>query len=250
MIKVMKKKISYFSLLTFSFSSVFSNFLKFIKISSVPFLLCIPLSYLQTYIVLQTPLNKIIGMFIMATGLFTLPIFFAFLTNWHRYIIFDGKKPWKFKLIEFSNNTLKFTKATILIFLLISIPYFASILLSFYLGLKFNFGLYIIIIQWGLMFLFLYLYSKLALIFPAAAAGHSISLKRIFNLSKGYFWKILGGFLTFSLIFVIPSIIIAKIIGTSFIGSIYLNLFLFIIIFIFLAMNASWLSKIYRDINS
>jgi len=182
----------------------------------------------------------------MSTGLFMMPMFFAFLTNWHRFIIFDGKKPWEFKIIEFSNNTLKFAIAAILILLLISAPYAVTIFLSFYIGLKFKFGFWMIASQWGLMFLFLYLYTKLALIFPAAAAGHSISLKRVFALSKGYFWKILGGFLTF----IITSIIIKKIITISFPYSVYSIPFIFVINFILLALNASWLSKIYKDINS
>ena len=251
----MKEKIGYFSLLKFSFSSVFSNFLKFIKISSVPFLLCLPVSYLQNYIALQTSLNKIIGMYILSTGLFVMPIFFAFLTNWHRYIIFDGKKPWEFKLIEFSNNTLKFTVAAILVFVLISIPYTALLLFSVYLGVQFKSALFMFAIQWGLMFLFLYLYTKSALIFPIAAAAHKISLKKTFGLSslkktfglsKGYFWKILGGFLTF----LISSIIIKKIIIASFAIPVYLSPFFLMIDFILLALNASWLSKIYNDINS
>jgi hypothetical protein len=87
---------------------------------------------------------------------------------------------------------LKFAIAAILILLLISAPYAVTIFLSFYIGLKFKFGFWMIASQWGLMFLFLYLYTKLALIFPAAAAGHSISLKRVFALSKGYFWENFG----------------------------------------------------------
>ena len=183
----------------------------------------------------------------MSTGLFMMPMFFAFLTNWHRFIIFDGKKPWEFKLIEFSNNTLKFTIAAIIILIFILVPYTILTYLSFYIGAKFKLAFWIIpAIGWTLMLSFLYLYSKLALIFPAAAAGHSISLKRVFALSKGYFWKILGGFLTF----IITSIIIKKIITITFDYSIYLSPFLFIIDFVLLAMNASWLSRIYRDIKS
>jgi hypothetical protein len=105
------------------------------------------------------------------------------------------------------------------------------------------------------MFLYLYLYSKFALIFPIAAAAHNISLKKIFGLSslkktfglsKGYFWKILGGFLTV----IISSIIIKKIIIASFAIPVYLSPFFLIIDFILVAINASWLSKIYREINS
>ena len=243
----MKKNIGFFSLIIFSISSIFSNFLNFIKICSVPFLLCFPAFYLKYYIVSETSLNKIVGMFIMSTGLFMMPMFFAFLTNWHRFIIFDGKKPWEFKLIEFSNNTLKFTIAAIIILIFITIPYAVLTFLSFYISAKFKLTFWIIpTTGWILMLLYFYLYSKLALIFPAAAAGHSISLKRVFTLSKGYFWKILGGFLTF----IITSIIVKKIITITFGYSIYLSPFLFIIDFVLFAMNASWLSRIYRDIKS
>jgi len=50
---------------------------------------------------LTRALNSIANQTYQDYKIFLTPLFAAFAANWHRYIIFDGKKPWVFKNIDF-----------------------------------------------------------------------------------------------------------------------------------------------------
>ena len=97
----------------------------------------------------------------------------------------------------------------------------------------------------------IFVYFRLILILPAAAAENDISLKRIFNLSKGNFWKIFLLFLlmlltvfviSFALAFILPETnlitwFLFQLIGTA-------------LLFVFGALFAGCISKLYLEIKN
>jgi hypothetical protein len=94
------------------------------------------------------------------------------------------------------------------------------------------------------MLIFIFFTIKLTLIFPAAAAGHNFSIKRVYSLSGNFFWRIFIGELVFLIIF----FTVYKI--TSYYAGL-INPFIYLIIylmitFFLIAIFATWLSKIYK----
>ena len=248
----MSNKLTAFNLIFFSFQKVISDYKIFFKIAFVPFLLAL-ISYIFIgYIGLfnSNTLNpnvnfKNFALYLMLYNIFLTPLFAAFAANWHRYIIFDGKKPWVFKNIDFSNSTFRFIIAGFLIFIILFAPYSLIIFFSIFFAKIFSSAAALIIFQWTFLIIFIFFTAKLILIFPAAAAGHNFSIKRTYSLSKGFFWKIFIG----GLFFLIISFTVYKILSYF---EALINPFLYlitylIITFISVAVFATWLSKIYKE---
>lgn len=253
----MSNKLTAFNLISFSFKKVISDFKIFFKIALVPFLLTF-ISYLFVDYIALTISNtfdkgpniffKNLVLYIILYNIFLTPLFAAFASNWHRYIIFEGKKPWVFKQIDFSIYTFKFILAGFLLFIFIAVPYSLIIIFSFAFTAKFSSVLQLVSIQWIFMLIFIFFTIKLTLILPASAAGHSFSIKRIYSLSKNFFWRIFIG----GMFFLITSIIVYKILFyfAELLNSFVYLLIYLIITFVSIAVFATWLSKTYKETTS
>ena len=124
-------------------------------------------------------LTKLINWFIL------FPLASAFLANWHRYILFSGKKPWKYFPIDFSKYTFQWIWTSIKVGFVFFVPAVIFSLLVFKIGIN----LYIFFILYFLMFIFYAV--RVSLIFPATAAQHENSFARAFKMSKNNFWSLL-----------------------------------------------------------
>jgi hypothetical protein len=249
----MFNKLTAISLIFFSFRKVISDYKIFFKIALVPFILAFVSYFCADYIRLfvsstfdKSPniIFKNFALHLILYNIFLTPLFAAFASNWHRYIIFEGKKPWVFKQIDFSNYTFKFILAGFLLFILLAVPYSLIIIFSFAFAAKFSSAFQIIVFQWIFMLIFIFFTIKLTLIFPAAAAGHNFSIKRAYSLSKNFFWRIFIGELFFLIIFLTVNKITSY--SAGLINPFIYLIIYFMITFLFIAIFATWLSKIYK----
>lgn len=258
------KKSSFLELVLFSWNKILNNFKTFFDIAIIPFFIVLLLTLLTSYhdeFVLRLFEKKGFGAFVRGSPQTRLVDFFLitpllgiFLVNWHRYIIFNGKKPWKLIKFDLSKYTWIFIWAGIKISLTILIPYYLLVFFTFMLFSK------VLIIILPLIYIgvgaVIFFYTRLLLILPAAAAENNIDIKRIFNLSKGNFWKIfliyfLSLVLTFLIIF-ISAFIFEYLFPTNnnVISWFLINFITQFLIFIYLAFNAGCLSKIYIELNN
>ena len=110
-----------------SFCLPAKNFNNFINIIAVPYVIILPF-YLYTvyYDDFVLSMFEVEGFFAYMKGslrsnivhyLFIFPITSCLLANWHRYVFFDGNKPWTYRPLDFSKYTLKFIWKIILVFL-------------------------------------------------------------------------------------------------------------------------------------
>jgi hypothetical protein len=250
----MSNKLTAFNFIFFSFRKFISDYKIFLKVALIPFVLTFIAYILVDYIGLfisntfdkgPNILFKNFALYIILYNIFLTPLFSAFASNWHRYIIFEGKKPWALKKIDFSNYTFKFILAGFLLFILLAVPYSLIIILSFAYAAKFSSVFQLVGIQWIFMLIFIFFTIKLTLILPAAAAGHNFSIKRIYSLSSNFFWRIFIGELVFLIIF----FLVYKIISYSVeLINPYVYLIIYLMItFVSVTVFATWLSKIYKE---
>ena len=255
----MKKISSISQLLKFSWNKTFENFKIFFDVAFIPFLLILILTAITSYnddFVLKLFENKGLSASIRGSSSTRLvdiflvtPLVAIFLVNWHRFVIFNGKKPWKLIKFDLSRYTFVFIWAGIKIAIVTLIPFFLLVYLNIFLFVKYA---KVMLFFMGFIYaLFVFVYFRLIIILPAAAAENDISLKRIFNLSKGNFWKIFLLFLlmlltvfviSFALAFILPETnlitwFLFQLIGTA-------------LLFVFGALFAGCISKLYLEIKN
>ena len=237
-----------------SISRIFYDFYNFFRISLFPFIIVGPLfvftAYYDEYVLdiynqkefIESMWGSNLTKFI--DFLIVLPLTSAMLANWHRYILFDGKRPWKYFHIDFSNYVFQFILATIKIFLLAFIFGFITGIIFGILGVSI-FMTYTFIIIAALIFT-----VRISMIFPASAAQHDNSFSTIFKLTKEHFWPLLLIHLTAIPLFIIAFLILfveELLIGSNSIPKILLqNLLLAVISFIVYAYFASCFSECYK----
>ena len=232
----MFNKLTAINVIFFSFRKVISDYKVFFKIALVPFSLTFVSHFCADYIGLfvsstfdKTPniIFKNFALYLILYNIFLTPLFAAFASNWHRYIIFEGKKPWVFKQIDFSNYTFKFILAGFLLFVLLAVPYSLIIIFSFAFAAKFSSAFQIIAFQWIFMLIFIF-----------------FTIKRTYSLSKNFFWRIFIGELVFLIIFLTVNKITSY--SAGLINPFIYLIIYFMITFLFIAIFATWLSKIYK----
>tara|TARA_B100000586_G_C20038637_1_gene396583 strand:- start:110 stop:883 length:774 start_codon:yes stop_codon:yes gene_type:complete len=240
-----------------SYKRMINDFNNFFRIAFVPFIVMAPIFLFTIYYdeyVMDLYNQKGMLAYWRGSGLTKLinwlilfPLSSAFLANWHRYILFSGKKPWKYFAIDFSKYTFQWIWTSIKVGLLFLVPAIVFVILFVKVGINYYLFVTIYILA------FIAYIVRVSLIFPATAAQHDNSFKRIFKMTKNNFWSL---FLIF--ISVIPIIIIWFIlflliefslgIGTEI--SITTNLFEYFItfafIFIIYGYLASCLSESYK----
>ena len=101
----MKKISSISQLIKFSWNKTFENFKIFFDVAFIPFFLVLILTAITNYnddFVLKLFENKGLSAYIRGSGSTRLvdiflvtPLVAIFLVNWHRFVIFNGKKPWR-----------------------------------------------------------------------------------------------------------------------------------------------------------
>ena len=255
----MKKISSISQLIKFSWNKTFENFKIFFDVAFIPFFLVLILTAITNYnddFVLKLFENKGLSASIRGSGSTRLvdiflvtPLVAIFLVNWHRFVIFNGKKPWRLIKFDLSRYTFVFIWAGIKIAIVTLIPLFLLVYLNIFLFVKYA---KVMLFFMGFIYaLFVFVYFRLIIILPAAAAENDISLKRIFNLSKGNFWKIFLLFLlmlltvfviSFALAFVLPE--------TNLITWFLFQLISTALLFVFGALFAGCISKLYLEIKN
>ena len=255
----MKKISSISQLLKFSWNKTFDNFKIFFDVAFIPFFLVLILTVITTYnddFVLRLFENKGLSASIrgsVSTRLVDIflvtPLVAIFLVNWHRFVIFNGKKPWKLIKFDLSRYTFVFIWAGIKIAIVTLIPFFLLVYLNIFLFVKYA---KVMLFFMGFIYaLFVFVYFRLIIILPAAAAENDISLKRIFNLSKGNFWKIFLLFLLMLLTVFVISFALAFILPeTNLITWFLLQLISTALLFIYGALFAGCISKLYLEIKN
>jgi hypothetical protein len=253
----MKKNSSITQLVKFSWNKTFDNFKIFFDVAFIPFFLVLILNVITTYnddFILNLFENKGLSAYIRGSAstrlvdLFLVtPLVSIFLVNWHRYVIFNGKKPWRLIKFDLSRYTFVFIWAGIKIAIVTLIPFFLLLYLNIFLFAKY---IKVMLFFVGFIYaLLIFVYCRLIIILPAAAAENDISLKRIFNLSKGNFWKIFLLFLlmlltifaiSFALAFIFPE--------TNLITWFLYQLSNTILLFVFGALFAGCISKLYLEL--
>ena len=255
----MKKISSISQLLKFSWNKTFENFKIFFDVAFIPFFLILILTAITSYnddFVLKLFENKGLSASIRGSSSTRLvdiflvtPLVAIFLVNWHRFVIFNGKKPWKLIKFDLSRYTFVFIWAGIKIAIVTLIPFFLLIYVSFFV---FYISLNARLIFSGIFYAgLIFVYFRLILILPAAAAENDISLKRIFNLSKGNFWKIFLLFLLMLLTVFVISFALAFILPeTNLITWFLFHLIGTALLFVFGALFAGCISKLYLEIKN
>lgn len=255
----MKKISSISQLLKFSWNKTFDNFKIFFDVAFIPFFLVLILIAITNYndeFVLKLFENK--GLLASIRGsastrlvdLFLVtPLVAIFLVNWHRYVIFNGKKPWRLIKFDLSRYTFVFIWAGIKIAIVTLIPFFLLLYLNIFLFAKY---IKVMLFFVGFIYaLLIFVYCRLIIILPAAAAENDISLKRIFTLSKGNFWKIFLLFLLLFLTVLVISFALAFILPeTNLITWFLFQLSNTILLFVFGALFAGCISKLYLEIKN
>ena len=237
-----------------SISRMIYDFDNFVRISLFPFIIVGPLfvftSYYDEFVLdiynQKGFMDSMWGskLTTFAELLIALPLTSAMLANWHRYILFDGKRPWKYFHIDFSNYVFQFILALIKISL---VGFIFGFIVGFIFGLlgvsAFTMFTFIIIVM-------LIFSTRISMIFPASAAQHDNSFSTIFELTKEHFWSLLLIYLTFIPIAFIMFIIIfveELLIGSNSIPKVLLQNFLTIfMIFIIYGYFASCFSECYK----
>jgi len=123
--------------------------------------------------------------------LIVFPLTSAFLVSWHRYVLFNGKRPWKYAPVDFSKYTINFIWTTIKILIIFIIPAIAFMVFIWWLSINFlGTGFLSVGIFFYLLVAIVY-FVRIAIIFPATAVGENNSINRIFKLTKNSFWQLL-----------------------------------------------------------
>ena len=253
------KKIKPKEIISKSYKRMTNDFNNFVRIAFVVFIVMAPVYLFTAYYdeyVLDIYNQKGMVAYIRGSGLTKLfnwfvlfPLTSAFLANWHRYILFSGKKPWKYFPIDFSKYTFQWIWTSIKVAFVFFVPAVVLVFLVFQIGINFLIFMAIYIV------VFIIYVVRVSLIFPATAAQHDNSFTRAFKMSKNNFWSLLLIYIS-----IIPIIIawillfmlIEFTVGTE--SSIAMNMFghfmTFAFIFIIYGYLASCLSESYKVLSN
>ena len=150
------KKLPVKKIIQISFNKIKNDFKLFLNVATVPFIIILPFylySYYYDEFVLDLFNKK--GMISYIRGshvtklvdyLIVFPLTSAFLANWHRYVLFNGKRPWKFIPLDFSKYTFQFIWAAIKVGLIFIIPAIAFMALVVW--LSFNLFGISVLLKW------------------------------------------------------------------------------------------------------
>ena len=205
-----------------SLSLPIKKFEDFINIIIVPYVIILPLHlYVIYYDDFILRLFETEGFYQYWRGslrsqiiqyLLIFPISSCLLASWHRYVFFEGKKPWTYKSLDFSNYTLKFIWKSILIVLVFIVPAtIAGFVLGYTIG---SLGLAYKISGFIPIFILLYValvaiyFVRVSVILPATAVEQDNTFKRAFQITKNNFWRMLLIYSGWLLIIIIYLIII------------------------------------------
>jgi hypothetical protein len=186
-----------------SFSLPIKEFDNFINIIIVPYVIILPLHlYVIYYDDFILRLFETEGFYQYWRGslrsqiiqyLFIFPISSCLLANWHRYVFFEGKKPWTYKPLDFSNYTFKFIWKSILVVLVFMLP---AVIAGFVFGyVSGSLGLAYKIPGFIPVFILLYLaliiiyFVRVSVILPATAVEQDNTFKKAFQITKNNFWR-------------------------------------------------------------
>ena len=186
-----------------SFSLPIKEFDNFINIVIVPYVIILPFHlYVIYYDDFVLRLLETEGFYKYWMGslrtqiinyLLIFPIFSCLLANWHRYVFFEGKKPWTYKPLDFSNYTFKFIWKSILVTLVFVVPMliagFAVGYAIGYLGLADSISGFIpalILLYFVLLVIY---FVRVSIILPATAVEQDNTFKKTFQLTKNNFWR-------------------------------------------------------------
>ena len=255
------KKLPVKKIIQISLNKIKNDFNLFLNVSTVPFIIILPFylySYYYDEFVLDLFNKKGMISFIRGSHvtklvdyLIVFPLTSAFLANWHRYVLFNGKRPWKFIPLDFSKYTFQFIWAAIKVGLIFIIPAIAFMALVVWLSFNlFGIGFLYVGIVFYIVVAVVY-FVRIALIFPATAAEENNSMKRIFKLTKNSFWQLLLiniSFIGLVLCFLIVHFVLEMIYPST--GSIITTLIYagFTLFYIFIAYGylATCLSESYK----
>ena len=260
------KKIKPKEIISKSYKRMTNDFNNFVRIAAVPFIIIAPIYLFTVYydeVVLDIYNQKGFIAYVRGSGQTKLinwfilfPLTSAFLVNWHRYILFSGKKPWKYFAIDFSKYTFQWIWTSIKVGLIFLVPALAIMFLIGYFLIRYlSLGQFIplLIIIYSLSFVFYIV--RVSLIFPATAAQHDNSFKRTFKMTKNNFWHlflVLISFIPIALIWFVLFLLIEFTVGTESSVTMLLlsNLLTFAFIFIIYGYLASCLSECYKVLSN
>ena len=253
------KKIHPKEIISKSYNRMTGDFNNFGSIAAVPFIILAPIYLYTVYydeFVMDIYNQKGFIAYVRGSGqtklinwLIIFPLTSAFLVNWHRYILFSGKKPWKYFAIDFSKYTFQWIWTSIKVSFVFFVPAAVFWFLVFKIGLNlFIFGAIYILIT-------IIYFVRVSLIFPATAAQHDNSFTRAFKVSKNNFWQlflVLISFIPIALIWVILFLLIEFSVGTESSVTMYLltNFITFAFLFIIYGYLASCLSECYKVLSN
>ena len=254
------KKINPKEIISKSYKRMTNDFNNFVRIVAVPFIIMAPIYLFTVYydeVVLDIYNQKGFIAYVRGSGQTKLinwfilfPLSSAFLVNWHRYILFSGKKPWKYFAIDFSKYTFQWIWTSIKVVFVFFVPAVVFWGLVYIIGLNlFIFGAIYILIT-------IIYFVRVSLIFPATAAQHDNSFTRAFKMSKNNFWSLLLIYITVIPIAIVWFLLLMLIefitVGSE--VSIAINLFghfiTFAFIFIIYGYLASCLSESYKVLSN
>ena len=260
------KKIHPKKIISKSYNRMTGDFNNFGSIAAVPFIILAPIYLYTIYYdeyVMDIYNQKGLIAYAMGSGqtklinwLIIFPLTSAFLVNWHRYILFSGKKPWKYFAIDFSKYTFQWIWTSIKVGLIFWVPTLAIMFLIGYFLIRYlslGQSIPLLIIIYLLSFVFYIV--RVSLIFPATAAQHDNSFKRTFKMTKNNFWQlflVLISFIPIALIWVILFLLIEFSVGTESSVTMVLltNFITFAFIFIIYGYLASCLSECYKVLSN
>ena len=249
------KKIKPKGIIFKSYKRMTNDFNNFVRIAFVVFIVMAPVYLFTAYYdeyVLDIYNQKGMVAYIRGSGLTKLfnwfvlfPLTSAFLANWHRYILFSGKKPWKYFPIDFSKYTFQWIWTSIKVAFVFFVPAVVFFLLVFQTGINFPISVVIYIL------IFIIYVVRVSLIFPATAVQHDNSFARAFKMSKNNFWSLLLIYISIIPIIIAWILLFALIeftIGTESSITMFLfsNFITFTFVFIIYGYLASCLSESYK----
>ena len=180
------KKIYPKKIISKSYKHLTNDFNNFVRIVAVPFIIMAPIYIFTAYYddyVLDIYNQKGMFAYIRGSGLTKLinwfiifPLTSAFLANWHRYILFSGKKPWKYFPIDFSKYTFQWMWTSIKVGFVFFVPAVVFVFLTLQIGINFLLSVIIYIL------IFIIYVVRVSLIFPATAAQHDNSFNSEFKM--------------------------------------------------------------------
>lgn len=190
------KKLNPKEIISKSCKRMFNDFNNFARIASVVFIVTTPFYLYSVYYdeyVLNIYNEKGMIAFIRGSGLTKIldwlilfPITSAFLANWHRYVLFSGKKPWKYFPIDFSKYTFNWIWTVIKVGIVFFVP---AVIFVYFAAFIIGINIYVFAVIY--VSIIIIYFVRVSLIFPATAAQHDNSFTRAFKMSKNSFWSLL-----------------------------------------------------------